>query len=144
MELEITAYLAGQRPEVTKPDPSFFKEMKVDGIRKMVSRHYDLLRESPLKQMFSEDDSIFEAQKKNSADFMIQICGGPDYYNQNRGKPMLINRHAAFSINVQGRIEWLQCYRQALMELDITDELRFSFWNYLNVFSSWMVNTPRV
>jgi hemoglobin len=144
MEFEITAYLAGQRPEVTKPDPTFFKEMKEEGIRKMVSRHYDLLRESTLKQMFSEDDSIFEAQKKNSADFMIQICGGPDYYNQNRGKPLLINRHAAFSITVEGRIIWLNCYKQALMEQDITNEVKYSFWNYLNVFSSWMVNTPRV
>lgn len=144
MELQITAYLAGQRPEVTKPDPSFFNAMKEDGIRKMVSRHYDLLRESSLKHMFSEDDSIFAAQKKNSADFMIQICGGPDYYNQNRGKPLLMNRHAGFSITVEGRITWLSCYRQALLELDIDNEIKYSFWNYLNVFSSWMVNTPKV
>lgn len=143
MEFTITSYPAGERPEVTKPDPSFFAAMQEAGIRNMVSRHYDLLRESDLKHMFSDDDSIFAAQKKNSADFMIQICGGPDYYNQNRGKPLLMNRHAGFSITVEGRITWLTCYRQALIEQEIPNEIKMSFWNYLNVFSSWMVNTPK-
>jgi len=37
---------------------------------------------------------------------------------------------------------WLNCYKQALAELTIPRPLIVSFWNYLNVFSSWMVNAP--
>ncbi|HET6557434.1 MAG TPA: hypothetical protein VFG54_08985, partial [Prolixibacteraceae bacterium] len=57
------------------------------------------------------------------------------------GKPMMASRHAQFRINAEARIVWLNCYRQVLTELDIPDELKQSFWNYLNVFSTWMVNT---
>jgi len=142
MNLQINAYQLGERPEVTKPDKDFLKVMGETGIRKMVSRHYDLLRASSIKHLFATDDAEFEQSKINSSDFMIQICGGPDYFNQHKGKPMLMDRHAPFSITPEGRIVWLNCYKQALLELDIPEHLVVSFWNYLNTFSNWMVNTP--
>ncbi|MDR3653514.1 MAG: globin [Paludibacter sp.] len=142
MDLQINSYQFGERPAVTKPDPEFYKQLGEEGIRKMVSRHYDLLRVSPIKHLFSNDDAEFEQSKQNSADFMIQICGGPDYFNQHKGKPMLVDRHAQFRIKPEGRIVWLNCYKQALLELDIPENLVLSFWNYINVFSAWMVNTP--
>jgi len=142
MDLKITTYQFGERPGVDKPDPEFYKQLGDDGIRKMVSRHYDLLRESAIKDLFPTDDAAFELSKQNSADFMIQICGGPDYFNQHRGKPMMTDRPAPFAIKPEGRIVWLTCYRQALMELNIPENLVVSFWNYVNVFSSWVVNTP--
>jgi len=73
---------------------------------------------------------------------MIQICGGPDYFNQHRGKPMMIDRHSQFSITPEGRVVWLNCYKKVLLELNIPENLVLSFWNYINVFSNWMVNTP--
>lgn len=138
--LEITNYKFGERPAVTRPTTDVYKILGEEGIRKMVSRHYDLLRESSIKHLFPKQVDIFEIAKKNSADFMIQICGGPEYYNQNRGKPMLANRHAAFSITTEDRIEWLNCYKKALLEQNAPENIVTSFWNYLNVFSSWMVN----
>jgi hemoglobin len=142
MNLQINTYQYGERPEVSKPDPEFYKQLGDDGIRKMVSRHYNLLRESPIKHLFASDDAEFELSKQNSADFMIQICGGPDYFNQHRGKPMMGDRHTPFSITPEGRIVWLNCYKQALLELDIPEYLVLSFWNYINAFSNWVVNTP--
>ncbi len=143
INLEITNYKFGARPGVSRPDPEVYKVLGEAGIRKMVSRHYELLRVSSIDHLFAKDDSIFEITKKNSADFMIQICGGPDYYNQNRGKPMLANRHAAFSITAEARIEWLNCYKKALLELNAPEHIVLSLWNYLNVFSSWMVNEEK-
>jgi len=142
MELKITSYEFGERPEVTKPDIEFYNQMGEDGIREMVSRHYDLLRESSLKEMFPKDESLFEIAKQNSSDFFIQICGGPDYFNQHRGKPMMSNSHSPFSITPEGRVVWLNCYKQAIIELNIPDELKLSFWNYIDPFSNWIVNTP--
>lgn len=142
MELLITNYRFGERPEVTRPDLEFYNQMGEKGIREMVSKHYDLLRTSALKDMFPKDDATFEISKKNSADFMIQICGGPDYFNQNRGKPMMSNRHAPFSISPEGRIVWLNCYQQVLSGLNIPEKEILSFWKYIDSFSNWIVNTP--
>jgi len=142
MNLEINTYQFGERPDVNKPDPEFYNQLGEDGIRQMVSRHYDLMRASTIKNLFPTDDAEFALSKQNSADFMIQICGGPDYYNQHRGKPMMADRHAPFSITPKGRIVWLNCYKQALLELSIPEELVLSFWNYINAFSNWVVNAP--
>jgi hemoglobin len=142
MNLQINSYRLGERPDVTKPDQKFYKELGEEGIRKMVSKHYDLLRASKITHLFARNDDEFELSKQHSADFMIQICGGTDYYNQRRGRPMLINRHAPFQITPEARIIWLNCYKQVLLELEISEESLQSFWNYLNVFSAWMVNTP--
>ena len=141
MDLKINSYKLGDRPQVTIPDPSFYNALGEDGIRKMVSRHYDLMRISSIKELFPIEDEEFEQAKLRSSDFMIQICGGPEYFNQHRGSPKLINRHAGFSINPEGRIVWLKCYRQALLELSLPENALISFWEYINVFSSWMVNT---
>lgn len=140
MEFVIHEYPVGARPEVTKPSADIYKFLGDDGIRKMVSRHYDLLRQSPIKKMFPENDAEFEQAKLNSSDFMIQICGGPDYFNQHRGQPRLISRHP-FSITPNGRKIWLECYQTAISETQLTEHLVQSFWNYIEVFSAWMVNT---
>ena len=142
MDLQINNYQFGERPDVSKPSTEFYKLLGEDGIRNLVSRHYDLLRESSIKQLFPKNDADFAMAKQNSADFIVQICGGPDYYNQRKGKPMMADRHSPFTITPEGRIVWLNCYKQALLELDIPDDVLFSFWNYINVFSNWIVNTP--
>jgi hemoglobin len=141
MDLKINTYSFGERPQVTKPDPDLLNVLGEPGIREMVSKHYDLLHKSEIKHLFPESAAGLENSKRNSADFMIQILGGPQYFNNNRGRPMLANRHSHFSITVEGRVVWLNCYKQVLTELDVPEHLIVSFWNYLNVFSTWMVNT---
>ena len=109
----------------------------------MVADHYDLLRNSAIKHLFPPTDEAFAQAKVNSADFMIQIMGGPQYFNEHRGKPMMAARRSRFSITPEGRIVWLECYREVLQKLNAPENLITSFWNYLNIFSVWMVNTPR-
>ncbi len=142
MDLQINTYQYGERPEVTKPDPEFYNQLGEEGIRKLISRHYDLLRVSSIKHLFAKDDAEFELSKQHSADFIIQICGGPDYYKQHRGRAAMMDRHTPFAITLEGRKVWLTCYKEALLELDIPENLVLSFWNYINVFSIWIVNTP--
>jgi hemoglobin len=141
MDLLINIYQFGDRPEVNRPDLEFYNVMGENGMRKMVNDHYELLKQSSIKHLFPADDNAFEMAKKHSADFMIQICGGPNYFNQNRGKPLLANRHAPFAITPEARLVWLNCYKEVLMKLDIPENLILSFWNYVNIFSNWMVNT---
>ena len=111
-------------------------------MRKLISDHYDLLRVSNIKGLFPPSDEGFELAKKHSADFFIQICGGPDYFNQSRGAPMMAGRHAAFKITPEARLIWLESYIKVLEPLDMPDDLKQSFWNYLDIFSIWMMNTP--
>lgn len=141
MKLEIKEYQFGERPQVTRPNREILTILGEEGIRKLVDDHYSLLRESEIGAMFPPDDKEFEAAKLRSSDFFIQILGGPQYFNQNRGEPMLVRRHRPFKITTEGRKIWLECYQKLLPKLGLSDELLMSYWNYLNVFSSWMINT---
>lgn len=141
MEFKISEAIFGVRPEVTKPNPKFLEVLGEDGIRDLISKHYDLLKVSSIKDLFPTDDKEFAQAKVNSADFFIQICGGPSYFNQNRGNPMMVKRHAPFKITPNARRVWLECYIEILKDLDIEDSLKQSFWNYIDIFSIWMINS---
>jgi hemoglobin len=141
MDFSISQYEFGERPAVTLPSSEFLERLTESGIRKMVNDHYDLLSKSEVKNLFPRIDEALDKAKQRSSDFFIQICGGHPYFNENRGKPMLAKRHAPFSITPAARIVWLKCYQQVLSKLDLPEEIIQSFWNYLNVFSVWMVNT---
>lgn len=136
----------GTRPPVTKPFPGFLQQVGEARLRTLVDDHYELLRDSDIAALFPVDDAkAFQAAKDNAADFFIQICGGPDYFNQHRGAPRMVGRHAPFRIDAHARLRWLECYAillPALVNEGIDEANVQSFWDYLNVFSVWMVNTP--
>jgi hemoglobin len=144
LKLEIAYAQFGVRPPVNKPIPEFLIEMGEEGIRKLISDHYDAIKKSEIYPLFPQDDDEFEKAKIHSSDFMIQICGGPAYFNQNRGAPQMIGRHAPFAIDAKAREIWLELYKPLLLELEkkgITQTSLNSFWAYLNIFSLWMINT---
>ena len=145
LNLVITPGVFGQRPPVTKPNPGFLEELGEEAFRKLVSDHYDLLKDSDIAELFPVNNpDEFAAAKKHAADFMIQICGGPKYFNESRGAPQMVGRHAPFKITEKARQRWLECYAMLLPALAPTVSTANiqSFWDYLNVFSQWMVNTP--
>lgn len=132
-------------PTIVKPNSRFFVEVGEERFRQLVNDHYELIRNSDIAFMFPvsyEED--FAKVKKHAADFLIQICGGPDYYAQTRGDSRMLARHARFRIDAKGRLTWLECYAKLLPELEaegINPEYIQSFWNYLDSFSVVMVNT---
>jgi len=144
MNLEITYGEFGVRPPVTKAIPEFLIEVGEEGLRKLVSDHYDAIVESDIKDLFPLNDEELKLAKKHAADFMIQICGGPAYFNQSRGAPQMVGRHAPFRIDAKARESWLKLYQPLFIKLQqegITERSLESFWNYLDIFSLWMVNT---
>ncbi len=140
LDLTITPAQFGERLTVQKPSPGILFALKEEGVRKLVSDHYDLLVQSEIKHLFPTVPEQLEMAKKHAADFFIQVMGGPEYFNMNRGQPAMTRRHAQFSITAQGREVWLKCYQQLMPKLDLPDHLIQSYWNYLNNFSSWMIN----
>ena len=144
MQFTITQAQLGDRPPVVKPVPEVLKFLGEEKMRKIISDHYDLLRVSNIKGLFPPTPEGFEMAKKHSADFFIQICGGVDYFNQSRGAPMMAGRHAAFKITPEARLVWLESYIKVLEPLEMPEDLKQSFWNYLDIFSIWMVNSPEI
>jgi hemoglobin len=141
VDFKITSYFPGFRPAVTLPTKEMFTLLGEEGMRNMVNDHYDLLVQSDIKDLFPKNPVALEKAKEHSADFFIQICGGPQYFNQNRGKPQLYQRHLPFKITAEGREVWLKCYIEVLQKLDLPENVIVSFWNYIEVFSKWMVNS---
>ncbi|QOP41047.1 globin [Sulfurimonas marina] len=144
MNFDIAYGEFGVRPPVTKPIPEFLIEVGEEGIRKLIDEHYEAIKTSDIAHLFPIDPQDLEKAKKHAADFFIQICGGPDYFNQSRGAPQMVGRHARFRIDAKARETWLTLYiplLEKLKEDGVTETSLQSFWNYLNVFSLWMVNT---
>lgn len=140
LNFDISPAQKGERLPVQKPSPGILQILKEEGIRKLVNDHYDLLVKSPIKDLFPTVPEQLDAAKQYAADFFIQVMGGPEYFNMNRGQPAMTRRHAQFKISEEGRIEWLKCYQELIPKLDLPDHLKQSYWNYLNNFSSWMIN----
>jgi len=144
MNYSIMAHNANFIPPVQKPNPEFLVEVGEQGIRDLLSRLYLQLDVSPIRNIIPPDDTegMLEAAQV-SADFFIQICGGPQYFNQKHGMPQMRGRHAPFAITAEARLHWLSCFEEALKPLEgkVNDEHLQSFWNYINVFSIMMINT---
>jgi len=144
MNYSILAHNANFIPPVQKPSPNFLAQITEQGIRDLLSRFYACLDKSAIRNIFpAKDAAEMEEASQVSADFFIQICGGPAYFNQNRGMPQMRGRHAPFAITAEGRLHWLTCFEEALkpLESQIKEEDLQSFWNYINVFSIMMINT---
>ena len=130
----------GVRPQVTMCDSNFLVQIQEEGMRQLISNFYDLLIQSEIKQLFPQTQEEIKQAKQNSSDFFIQVLGGTPYFNQNRGRPMMAARHAPFAIDKKARLIWLNCFKQVIEKLDIEDTLKQSFWNYIDMFSMWMIN----
>ncbi|WP_163717440.1 globin domain-containing protein [Mangrovibacterium lignilyticum] len=143
MDFKITPMPFGLRLNKYQPDNELYTILGEEGIRQMVSDHYDLLAASKIKHLFPDDEKGLEGAKQRSADFFIQRLGGPDYFNQRRGSPQLASRHLPFRINAEARMIWLQSYAKVLGKLEnVPEPVIEAFWNYIHDFSNWMVNTP--
>ena len=144
LNFSILPYQVGVTPPVTKPNPAFLTDIGEEGMRALLDRFYMGLFESPIKELFPKEIDVMKNAGQISADFFIQICGGTPYFNQNRGAPQMGKRHAPFAITPDARLHWLVCFEEALQliidEKQSSEENIQSFWDYINVFSIWMIN----
>jgi len=144
LNFSILPYQEGVTPPVTKPNPGFLTDIGEEGMRALLDRFYMDLFQSPIKELFPKEIDVMKDAGQISADFFIQVCGGTPYFNQNRGAPQMGKRHAPFAITPDARLHWLVCFEEALQPIiddkQSSEENIQSFWNYLNVFSIWMIN----
>ena len=91
-----------------------------------MARFYAGVAEDPLLRPVYPEADLGPAQRRLTL-FLIQYCGGPSTYGEERGHPRLRMRHAPFGIGPVERDRWLLHMRAAIQELapppDVADEL---------------------
>lgn len=128
-------------PPQTPVNRELYGILGEERIRRLLSLHYQYLGESSLDYMFPSAPEEREHAAQRSADFFIQIMGGPPTYSEKHGPPRMRMRHLPFEIHTGARNLWLDCFRDALDELSFPAEHREEFEAFLEEFSMWMVNT---
>ncbi|UFS56233.1 group II truncated hemoglobin [Comamonadaceae bacterium M7527] len=94
-------------------------------VQAMVTRFYDLMDLEPAYAALraSHGDNLDNARTRLFY-FLCGWLGGPSYYTDRFGHPMLRARHLPFSIGIQERDEWVACMRQAMIETNVPPPLR--------------------
>ena len=145
MKLTITDGEIGVRPPVTKPHPGFLHEVGEERFHKLVYDHYELIEKSDIAFLFPVlDEEDFDEAKRHAFTFLLEVSGGEALFTKERGEHQMVGRHAPFRIDEEGRKIWLQLYAdllEPLVDEGITEEYIQSFWDYLDIFSMWLVNT---
>lgn len=129
-------------PQGVNPSPEIFASMGKENIYQMIEDFYLELEKSSIRHLFPPD--IIAASRRSAA-FFVFILGGPPLYQQQFGSPMMRKRHLPFPIDEEARREWLRCFQIILQDADQKYHFPMQhmqgFWNFLEQFSAWMVNT---
>ena len=128
---------AGGPPPVSPLIRKIFDNVGEEALRELVHLFYQEVDKSSIRYMFPEE--LTESETK-AADFLIQVFGGPQFYTHKYQQPRMRQQHMPFEIDEKARRAWLGCYKKALEKSSITQENKDIIWEYLTVFSTWMVN----
>lgn len=105
----------------------------VTAFYKRVGKHPDLIPIFP--------DDLTETARKQRL-FLTQFFGGPKWYTEDRGHPMLRRRHLPFEITPTRKDAWLECMEAALAEAEIEEPYRSVMFEKLTMTAHHMMNTP--
>ncbi len=107
---------------------------------KLVDEFYaGVEKDSRIRHLYPEDLS---GSKKLLSLFLIQRCGGPGTYSQERGHPRMRARHMPFKIGMKERDAWLENMNAALAKTDEFKKHREVLDPYFLDFASFMINQP--
>jgi hemoglobin len=121
---------------------NFYEKMGGEkNFRELTKRFYEnVAKNAVLKPMYPEGD--MEGAEKRLRMFLEQYWGGPNTYSEERGHPRLRMRHMPFHISKVEHDAWLQCMHAALIDLDMTEEMKEELWTYFQYAANSMVNQP--
>ncbi|MBU43910.1 MAG: bacitracin resistance protein BacA [Spirochaetaceae bacterium] len=131
----------GGPPQGSPPPREIYSVLGEQGIRDLLRAHYRKLAQSKISFLFPSEEEPLMAAADKSADFFIQLMGGPPLFVQKHGPPRMRARHMPFEVTEDGRKEWLRCFQEALDEQSFPAEYREAFDDFLESFSAWMVNS---
>jgi hemoglobin len=96
-----------------------------DKVHALVERFYDLM---DLEPAYAALRAVHGPSLDNARQrlfwFLCGWLGGPQYYTERFGHPMLRARHLPFAIGIRERDQWLACMDQAMGETGVPEDLR--------------------
>lgn len=107
--------------------------------RRLVHRFYQGVAEDPLLRPIYPEEDLSGAEERLRM-FLVQYWGGPRTYSERRGHPRLRMRHAPFRVGEAEREAWLRHMREALDELQLSEDYDRRLWEYLTYAASTLVN----
>lgn len=121
------------------PIDGLYGRLGEDPFRQLVAAFYRRVRTDTLiGPMYPPDD--WDAAEKRLADFLIQRCGGPATYSQQRGHPRLRMRHAPFAIDQAARDRWIKHMAAALQETDLPESEAAILLPFFEQVATFMMN----
>ena len=123
-------------------EPSFYERMGgAENFHELTKRFYQEVSKSELlKPMYPEADMAGAEERLRL--FLEQYWGGPTTYSDTRGHPRLRMRHAPFKIGKAEHDAWLQCMHKAVIDLEMTEEMKEELWTYFQYAAHSMINQP--
>lgn len=112
-----------------------------EGLRQLVDRFYDLM---DLDESYAGIRAMHGDHLNGSRDklylFLTGWTGGPDLYVQQYGHPRLKARHMPFPIGLSERDQWLECMRQAMIDMGVKGLLFERLMQSFFTTADWMRN----
>ena len=127
-------------PAVIFPGNRFYLSWGEENIRKMVTHHHTLLRESSVGNFFPRNDAKFEFATKKTADFFVEALNGVETYSFIHRHPALKMRYFQMTIDEKAREIWLMTYKKTIKDLAMPAEFIEEFWNWIEALSIHMIN----
>jgi hemoglobin len=110
-------------------------------VRALVDRFYDLMDLEPAyAALRAVHGSDLSGAREKLFLFLCGWLGGPQYYVDKYGHPMLRARHLPFAIGIQERNQWVACMDQAMGEVGVAPELRERLHGSFMNTADWMRN----
>ncbi len=114
-----------------------------DRIKAVIDRFYDLMDLEPgYAALRTAHGNTLAGARDKLFWFLCGWMGGPQYYTERFGHPILRARHMPFKIGIQERDQWLACMNQAMTETGVDDALRTRLAASFLQTADWMRNTP--
>ena len=110
-------------------------------VKDLVDRFYDLMDlDSEYAALRAVHGEHLDRARQHLFWFLCGWLGGPAYFTQYVGPPMLRARHLHFSIGVQERDQWMACMDRAMNEIGIAQDLREQLYPAFMRTADWMRN----
>ncbi|MBL4620793.1 MAG: group II truncated hemoglobin [Immundisolibacteraceae bacterium] len=120
-----TDALEEQQTEATTGDSLYAWLGGEQGIKNLVNRFYDIMDSDesakPIRDMHKEDLS---PMRLSLFEFLSGWLGGPALFIERHGSACLTGTHRPFKIDVAAREQWMNCMKQAMVDIDIKPKYR--------------------
>lgn len=119
---------------------TFYELLESHQIEKLVNEFYNRVYTNEVLAPIFKHTNREEVQDKQMR-FLTQFLGGPMRYNEKYGPPRMRMRHLPHKITPKAKEEWLNCMKNAIDTLDLTDHQKQALYNCFPKLAQHMVNS---